>query len=160
MQFGVNLRTGEKQMITPWRDDSDPSPGDFTLELDPYGFPQLIVKNGSERKWRSGPLVENLAQAMVEEFMGMDHPGSDFKLERDHSKGGKALQCEISSNNTANQNSKSVLVREADGFLAVDMWNVPDYYHLSQVDLIDTRETSKQMGFNLHIRVANSELGT
>ncbi|KAI3904147.1 hypothetical protein MKW98_021733 [Papaver atlanticum] len=253
MQFGVNLRTGEKQTITSWKNDSDPSTGDFTLELDP--------------KWRSGPWVENLAQARVEEFMSMDHPGSDFKLERDYSKGTvflslsydkksalsrivldsggklvgkqwheekkeceiswssdsydkcgpfgiynqyssqtcsciigfepkfiskwkdgnwsggcarrKVLQCEISSNITANQNSESVLVREADGFLAVDidaqchdkcLHNCSciaySYSHYDPSfgcmwwtgDLIDTHETSKQLGFNLHIRVANSEL--
>ncbi|KAI3860302.1 hypothetical protein MKX03_030983, partial [Papaver bracteatum] len=266
MQFGVNLRTGKKQTITSWKNKSDPSTGDFTLELDPYVIPQLILKNGAQKKWRSGPWVE--------EFIGMDHPDSDFKLERDYSKGTvflsilyedksalsrivldsdgkligkqwheekkqwliswssdtynkcgafgiykqysktcscmrgfepkfmndwkdgnwsgrcvrrKDLQCEIFS-------SERTKVKEGDGFLEVDMWNVPDYYHLSQGisyvqchdkclqncsciaysysnydpnfgcmwwtgDLIDARETSEQLGFNLHIRVANSELG-
>ncbi|XP_026424924.1 G-type lectin S-receptor-like serine/threonine-protein kinase At1g11300 isoform X3 [Papaver somniferum] len=265
MQFGVNLRTGKKQTITSWKNNSDPSTGDFTLELDPYVIPQLILKYGAQKKWRSGPWVE--------EFIGMDHPDSDFKLEKDYSKGTvflsilyedksalsrivlesdgkltgkqwheekkqwliswssdiynkcgpfgiykqysktcscmrgfepkftnewkdgnwsggcsrrKALQCEMFS-------SERSKVKEADGFLEVDMWNVPDYYHLSQGisyvqchdkclhdcsciaysysnydpnfgcmwwtrDLIDARETSEQLGFNLHIRVANSEL--
>ncbi|KAI3924164.1 hypothetical protein MKX01_029699 [Papaver californicum] len=207
-------------MITSWKTDSDPSTGDFTLELDPYRFPQLIVKNGSQRKWRSGPWVENLAQARVEEFMGMDHHGSDFKLERNYSKGTvylsllydnksalsrivldsdgkllgkqwheenkewlvnwsseiynkcgpfgiynqyssqtcscirgvepkfinerkygnwsggcarrKELQCATLGNKTGDQNSERTMVKEANGFLQVDMWNVPDYFHLSQ----------------------------
>ncbi|MCL7052179.1 hypothetical protein MKW94_021187 [Papaver nudicaule] len=271
MQFGVNLRTGKEQKITSWKNDSDPSTGDFTLEFDPYVIPQLIVKKGSQRKWRSGPWVE--------EFLGMDHPGSDFKLERDYSKGAiflsllydgksplsrivlesdgklvgkqwheekkewqtswssdtyndcgpfgvysqysahtcsclrgfepksmnewkdgnwsggcvrrKDLQCEILSYKTSDQNSERT---KADGFLEVEIWNVPDYFHLSQGisyeqchdkclhncsciaysysnydpnfgcmwwtgDLMDMRKTSEQLGFNLHIRVANSELG-
>ncbi|KAI3924163.1 hypothetical protein MKX01_029698 [Papaver californicum] len=260
MQFGMNLRTGKKQTVTSWRNDSDPSTGDFTLELDPYVIPQLIIKNGAKKKWRSGPWVE--------EFLGMDHPSSDFKLEKDYSRGtvflsilyedkstlsrivleydGKLVgkqwheekkQWLISwSSNIYNkcgpfgiykqysqtcscmrgfepkfmnewkygswsggcarrkdlqcaQSSERTKVKEVDGFLEVDMWNVPDYYHLMQGisyvqchdkclrncsciaysysnydpsfgcmwwtgDLIDARETSEKLSFNLHIRVA------
>ncbi|KAI3860306.1 hypothetical protein MKX03_030987, partial [Papaver bracteatum] len=80
MQIGANLRTGEKKTITSWKNDSnDPSTGYFSLELDRYVIPELIIKNGAQKKWRSGPLVEK--------FLGMDHPSSDFKAERDDSKG-------------------------------------------------------------------------
>ncbi|KAI3904156.1 hypothetical protein MKW98_021742, partial [Papaver atlanticum] len=87
IQIGGNLRTGEKKTITSWKNDSnDPSTGDFTLELDAYGFPQLIVRNGSQRKWRSGPWV-NFGSTRLEKFLGMEYSSADFKLQRDYSKG-------------------------------------------------------------------------
>ncbi|KAI3914713.1 hypothetical protein MKW92_021887 [Papaver armeniacum] len=220
MHIGVNLRTGEKQMITSWKNDSDPSTGDFTFGLDPHGFPQLIVKNSSQRKWRSGPWLKNLNYPGGEKFLGMDHYSPDFKLERDYSEGAvfvsqlsyknsalsrivldsdgklvrkqwheekkewliswfpeiyskcgpfginnqnsqtcscirgfepkfinewkdgnwsggcvrrKDLQyCEILSSKTGDQNSERTMVKKADGFLEMKMWNVPDNFHLSQ----------------------------
>ncbi|KAI3951862.1 hypothetical protein MKX01_021600 [Papaver californicum] len=266
MQIGVNIRTG-----------------DFTFELDPYGSSQLIVKNGAQKKWRSGPGVEreNFARSEVTEFVGMNHLSSNFKLERDYSKGTvfvsllyyekaalsrivldcdgklvekqwneeakewkiswsseiynkcgpfgiynqdsqtcscmrgsepkyinewkygnwsggcartKDLQCEKISSKTGDRSSERTKVKEADGFLEVDMSNVPDYYHSTQGidykqchynclrncsciaylyrdydpkigcmwwtgELIDALETSEHWGgFELHVRVANSEL--
>ncbi|KAI3873163.1 hypothetical protein MKX03_002409, partial [Papaver bracteatum] len=61
MKFGVNTNTGEKLVITSWKDtENDPSTGNFTLELDPMGIPQgIIMDNGfgnqQRRHWRSGP---------------------------------------------------------------------------------------------------------
>ncbi|MCL7024877.1 hypothetical protein MKW94_004112 [Papaver nudicaule] len=58
MTIGVNTKTGHKLVITSWKDEeSDPSNGNFTLELDPMGIPQSIIMDGfvNERHWRSGP---------------------------------------------------------------------------------------------------------
>ncbi|KAL5730712.1 non-specific serine/threonine protein kinase [Ranunculus cassubicifolius] len=53
--IGVNLETGEKQAITSWKTDSDPSKGRYSLELEPLNIPQLVLWNGSQRHWRTGP---------------------------------------------------------------------------------------------------------
>ncbi|KAI3860304.1 hypothetical protein MKX03_030985 [Papaver bracteatum] len=39
---------------------------------------------------------------------------------------------EILSSKTGDQNSERTMVKKADGFLEMKMWNVPDYFHLSQ----------------------------
>ncbi|MCL7037977.1 hypothetical protein MKW94_024148, partial [Papaver nudicaule] len=111
MKFGVNFRTGEKQTITSWKNDSDPSAGDFTLELDSYVIPQLIIKNGSQRKWRSGPWWDD-------RFLGMDHPGSDFRLERDYVKGTLFLSLLFDG-----KSALSRIVLESDGQLVAKQWH-------------------------------------
>ncbi|KAF9587705.1 hypothetical protein IFM89_004682 [Coptis chinensis] len=55
MKFGANVRTGEKEIITSWKTDSDPSEGRFHMELEPLNIPQFVLWSGSQRHWRSGP---------------------------------------------------------------------------------------------------------
>ncbi|RZC53475.1 hypothetical protein C5167_012327 [Papaver somniferum] len=51
----LNKKTKEPQLLTSWRNQEDPAPGIFTLELDPAGTDQtLIRRNKSEQFWRSG----------------------------------------------------------------------------------------------------------
>ncbi|KAL6314218.1 hypothetical protein AAG906_011968 [Vitis piasezkii] len=40
---------------TSWRNASDPSPGDFTYRIDKVGLPQIVLRKGSEKKYRTGP---------------------------------------------------------------------------------------------------------
>ncbi|KAL6311002.1 hypothetical protein AAG906_022522 [Vitis piasezkii] len=55
MKFGWNLETGQDWHLTSWRNASDPSPGDFTYRIDIIGLPQVVLRSGSEKKFRSGP---------------------------------------------------------------------------------------------------------
>ncbi|KAI3860305.1 hypothetical protein MKX03_030986 [Papaver bracteatum] len=105
MQFGVNLRTGEKQTITSWKNDSDPSTGEFTLELDPYVIPQLIIKNGVQKKWRIGPGVDQ------------DRLSSHFTLQRDYLKGTVFL-CLYDE-----RSALSRIVLDSDGKLVEKQWH-------------------------------------
>ncbi|KAF8114157.1 hypothetical protein N665_0040s0013 [Sinapis alba] len=50
-----NLTTGEKQVLTSWKSDTDPSPGDFVVQITPQVPSQLFTKRGSALYWRSGP---------------------------------------------------------------------------------------------------------
>ncbi|XP_056864770.1 G-type lectin S-receptor-like serine/threonine-protein kinase At1g61480 [Raphanus sativus] len=50
-----NLTTGEKQVLTSWKSDTDPSPGDFVVLITPQVPSQLFTKRGSAPYWRSGP---------------------------------------------------------------------------------------------------------
>ncbi|OVA13177.1 Protein kinase domain [Macleaya cordata] len=118
MKFGVNMRTGEKQVLTSWREtDSDPSTGKFTLELDPLNIPQVIIKNGSDsrRHWRSGPWNNRI-------FLGIPTMYSvylnGFNLLRDNLEGTFYL--------TVAYEDKSRLSRfvlESDGKLVERQWN-------------------------------------
>ncbi|KAJ9671827.1 hypothetical protein PVL29_025502 [Vitis rotundifolia] len=55
MKYGKNLVTGLDSYLTSWKSTDDPSTGDFTNRLDPRGFPQMFLKEGSVVTFRSGP---------------------------------------------------------------------------------------------------------
>ena len=55
MKLGWNFSTGLEQYLTSWRTASDPSPGDFTYQIEIVGLPQVVLRKGSEKKFRSGP---------------------------------------------------------------------------------------------------------
>lgn len=55
MKFGRNLVTDLETHLTSWKADDDPSPGEFTVWLDIRGYPQLVVRDGSDIRYRAGP---------------------------------------------------------------------------------------------------------
>ncbi|XP_048131106.1 G-type lectin S-receptor-like serine/threonine-protein kinase At4g27290 [Rhodamnia argentea] len=55
MKIGWNRTSGFNRYLTSWKSVDDPSPGNFTYQLDPNGYPQIVLKQGSEIKLRSGP---------------------------------------------------------------------------------------------------------
>ncbi|KAK3426741.1 hypothetical protein EUGRSUZ_F03116 [Eucalyptus grandis] len=55
MKFGWNRTSGFNRYLTSWKSVDDPSPGNFTLLIDPNGYPQELLKQGSDIKFRSGP---------------------------------------------------------------------------------------------------------
>lgn len=54
MKFGLNLKTGENQLLTDWRSENNPAPGNFSIGFDPTRISQIIIWNGSTKHWRSG----------------------------------------------------------------------------------------------------------
>ncbi|KAK3427068.1 hypothetical protein EUGRSUZ_F03372 [Eucalyptus grandis] len=55
MKIGWNRTSGFNRYLTSWKSIDDPSPGNFTYQIDPNGYPQLLLKQGSDIKFRSGP---------------------------------------------------------------------------------------------------------
>ncbi|KAK9269474.1 hypothetical protein L1049_001249 [Liquidambar formosana] len=55
MKLGRNMTTGLEWHLSSWKSTDNPSPGDFTYRLDPQGFPQFVVRDGSVEQFRSGP---------------------------------------------------------------------------------------------------------
>ncbi|KAK2994926.1 hypothetical protein RJ640_004480 [Escallonia rubra] len=54
MKMGWSLANGISRYLTSWKDANDPSPGDFTYKLDILGLPQVVLRKGSEKKFRTG----------------------------------------------------------------------------------------------------------
>ncbi|KAH8493561.1 hypothetical protein H0E87_020357 [Populus deltoides] len=50
----VLIGSAEIHACTSWKSTSDPSPGNFTMGVDPRGAPQIVVWEQSRRRWRSG----------------------------------------------------------------------------------------------------------
>ncbi|KAL3576877.1 hypothetical protein D5086_022160 [Populus alba] len=50
----VLIGSAEIHAFTSWKSTSDPSPGNFTMGIDPRGAPQIVVWEQSRRRWRSG----------------------------------------------------------------------------------------------------------
>nr|GMD94673.1 G-type lectin S-receptor-like serine/threonine-protein kinase At4g27290 [Ipomoea batatas] len=55
MKLGWNFETGHEVYITARKTDDDPASGQFTLHLDPSGYPQIVIKNGSKEIYKTGP---------------------------------------------------------------------------------------------------------
>ncbi|XP_010064920.2 G-type lectin S-receptor-like serine/threonine-protein kinase At4g27290 [Eucalyptus grandis] len=55
MKIGWNRTSGFNRYLKSWKSIDDPSPGNFTFQLDPNGYPQLLLKQGSDIKFRTGP---------------------------------------------------------------------------------------------------------
>ncbi|OMO64962.1 S-locus glycoprotein [Corchorus olitorius] len=54
MPLGLNQSSGLNRFLTSWKSESDPGVGDYSLRIDPSGFPQLIFYRGSVIIWRAG----------------------------------------------------------------------------------------------------------
>ncbi|XP_021299445.1 receptor-like serine/threonine-protein kinase SD1-8 [Herrania umbratica] len=54
MKMGWNLLTGVNRYFTAWKDLNDPAPGDFTYRVDNNGLPQLVLREGMKKRFRTG----------------------------------------------------------------------------------------------------------
>uniref|UniRef100_A0A6N2M8A2 Receptor-like serine/threonine-protein kinase n=1 Tax=Salix viminalis TaxID=40686 RepID=A0A6N2M8A2_SALVM len=54
MKLGRSRITGMEWSMTSWKSPDDPSKGNISCKLAPYGYPEIIVMDGSEVKYRSG----------------------------------------------------------------------------------------------------------
>ncbi|XP_030514140.2 G-type lectin S-receptor-like serine/threonine-protein kinase B120 [Rhodamnia argentea] len=54
MRVRVNSAAGENRAFRSWRSSNDPSPGNFSLGVDPRVPPQIVIWGQSGRLWRSG----------------------------------------------------------------------------------------------------------
>ena len=55
MKLGWDLRSGLNRRLSAWKSPDDPSPGDFSLGIVLYSYPDLYVMRGLEKFYRSGP---------------------------------------------------------------------------------------------------------
>ncbi|KAL8505610.1 hypothetical protein ACS0TY_016741 [Phlomoides rotata] len=55
MSMGWNYVTGVEIYFSSWRSDDDPAPGEFSIHLDPTGYPQMLIKRGNTTMNRFGP---------------------------------------------------------------------------------------------------------
>ncbi|XP_028805335.1 G-type lectin S-receptor-like serine/threonine-protein kinase B120 isoform X2 [Neltuma alba] len=50
----VNETMGEVRTFVSWKSADNPSPGNYTMGLDPRAALQIVIWEGSKRRWRSG----------------------------------------------------------------------------------------------------------
>ncbi|XP_028795404.1 G-type lectin S-receptor-like serine/threonine-protein kinase At4g27290, partial [Neltuma alba] len=55
MKLGCDLRTGLNRRLTSWKTPEDPSPGDFSITVDPRNHPELYILRGKSKFFRTGP---------------------------------------------------------------------------------------------------------
>ncbi|KAK2978986.1 LOW QUALITY PROTEIN: hypothetical protein RJ640_017550 [Escallonia rubra] len=51
----AGMKLGFNRYLTSWKSSNDPSPGQFTYSVNGYELPQLVIREGSVNKFRSGP---------------------------------------------------------------------------------------------------------
>ncbi|XVE50451.1 hypothetical protein DITRI_Ditri01bG0163200 [Diplodiscus trichospermus] len=54
MKIGIDLRTGFQRRLAAWKNWDDPSPGDLSYGVEIQGNPEMVVRKGSEKYYRSG----------------------------------------------------------------------------------------------------------
>ncbi|KAB1215254.1 hypothetical protein CJ030_MR4G004193 [Morella rubra] len=55
MKHGWDLRRGLNRRLTSWKNWEDPSPGDFTFEIQLHNYPDTYIWKGSQIFYRTGP---------------------------------------------------------------------------------------------------------
>ncbi|XP_051125194.1 uncharacterized protein LOC127247411 [Andrographis paniculata] len=55
MRMTTDLRTNQKNTLTSWASPDNPSLGSYTASIEPHRIPQVVVRNGVDPYWRSGP---------------------------------------------------------------------------------------------------------
>lgn len=85
MKVEVNTEKGENKVFTSWKSSDDPSPGNFTMGVDPRGSPQIVIWKGQNRRWRSGHWnlqtfigVPNMTANLLYGFRLVDEKGTKF----------------------------------------------------------------------------------
>lgn len=54
MKVYMDVRGEERRVFTSWRSAFDPSPGNYSMGIDPRWSPQIVIWDGANRRWRSG----------------------------------------------------------------------------------------------------------
>ncbi|KAL7593677.1 hypothetical protein Lser_V15G35258 [Lactuca serriola] len=55
MKFGIDFVRGINKNLVAWKTETDPSAGEYTNGFDPEGYPQILLRAGSEVRFNSGP---------------------------------------------------------------------------------------------------------
>ncbi|KAL5564614.1 hypothetical protein UlMin_027778 [Ulmus minor] len=55
MKLGWNFKTGLNRSLSSWKSIDDPSPGDFTWDIQLHAYPEPVMWRGSQKYYRSGP---------------------------------------------------------------------------------------------------------
>ncbi|KAL0001010.1 hypothetical protein SO802_014791, partial [Lithocarpus litseifolius] len=66
MKLGWDLRIGLERRLTAWRSPDDPSPGELSWGFELHNYPELVMKKGSKKFFRSGPWNGNFFSGMPE----------------------------------------------------------------------------------------------
>ncbi|KAK3023714.1 hypothetical protein RJ639_042724 [Escallonia herrerae] len=54
MKLGWDLTIGLNRNLTAWKSENDPSRGDYSYNLDVNGLPQLVLRKGLDKQFRTG----------------------------------------------------------------------------------------------------------
>ncbi|XWS27926.1 hypothetical protein CRYUN_Cryun25bG0022300 [Craigia yunnanensis] len=55
MKLGWDFRTGLDRRLSAWKNSDDPSPGDLTVGVELYQYPDMVARKGSDEYVRTGP---------------------------------------------------------------------------------------------------------
>ncbi|CAN1239379.1 G-type lectin S-receptor-like serine/threonine-protein kinase At4g27290 [Linum grandiflorum] len=81
MKIGKNFVTGKDTILTSWKSDDDPREGQFSLLVDPRGFPQLVVRDGGVNHYRLGSWNGNQQSPTITYHFVFNKNEAYFKFE-------------------------------------------------------------------------------
>ena len=66
MKLGWDFRIGLDRRLTAWKSPDDPSPGELSWGIELHNYPEIVMKKGSKKVFRSGPWNGNFFSGMPE----------------------------------------------------------------------------------------------
>lgn len=117
MKLTVIKDSGVRKMLQSWASPSDPSSGRFSIGIDSFAFPQLVIWAGDRPYWRSGPWNGNTFTGVQYDNSGSNIIGAGFILENDRQ--GKVSLTYYSTN----QSFSSNYALSYQGVLAQKWWD-------------------------------------
>ncbi|CAH2047908.1 unnamed protein product [Thlaspi arvense] len=73
MRVRVNPSRVENRAFIPWKSENDPSPGRYSLGIDPIGALEIVIWEGDTRKWRSEPWDSVIFTGIPDMFRFTNH---------------------------------------------------------------------------------------
>ncbi|KAL4628696.1 hypothetical protein ACB092_05G258400 [Castanea dentata] len=163
MRVQVNAEMGENRAFTSWKSASDPSPGNYSMGIDPQASPQIVIWEGEHRLWRSGYWdgrmfsgVPNTTSSYMYgfELSGLENQSSCMQgfvpMDPDQwYKGNWSGGCRRRTELQCQRNLSSVTQETAgeDGFVDVKCSKLPDFANYEAVPL-GSNESCENMCLN------------
>ncbi|CAL5344830.1 unnamed protein product [Camellia sinensis] len=72
MRVHTNAQTGQNCIFTSWMRVGNPSPGSYSMGIDPMRSPQIVLLKGPNRSWRSGYWNGSEVSSLVTGFLGVE----------------------------------------------------------------------------------------
>ncbi|XP_021726192.1 uncharacterized protein LOC110693367 [Chenopodium quinoa] len=82
MKITVTKSSDGRKMLQAWNGPSDPSYGRFSVGIDSFAFPQLVIFDGDQPYWRSGPWNGHIFTGITNNETD-DFNDAGFNLEND-----------------------------------------------------------------------------
>ncbi|XP_024992414.1 G-type lectin S-receptor-like serine/threonine-protein kinase At1g61480 [Cynara cardunculus var. scolymus] len=120
MKLGTKGKTQGKNLLTSWKSDDDPTPGEFVLGLSAEQPPQAFIWHRSKQYWRSGPWDGGKFIGIPEQESGYSNV---ISLMPENPQGGAYLTI-----NRYNSSHIRWLYLEPDGVLQLNYWD--DYHNM------------------------------
>ncbi|KAK8312334.1 hypothetical protein V6Z12_D01G034700 [Gossypium hirsutum] len=105
MKISTDVKTGRKVELKSWKSIDDPSDGNFSLSLEPFNSPEVIIRKNNQLYHRTGPWNGNSFIGLIDEYTAYlegfdvvaDNPQQAYYMTYDFSNDSMLIYIELDS---------------------------------------------------------------